>query len=146
MVGSVQDAVPARISPPSRVRMGRLAASPASAARWPAEAGPGSWGSGEAAAIPTRLHGGRRERRCAIVSPRTGPGMERLQAQFDFDASRRQAFWNDLRAVLGGRARTLLSFREVLRLARPEGQFDRGVQDVPLTAIRGSEARVRDFD
>jgi hypothetical protein len=72
--------------------------------------------------------------------------MERLQAQFDFDASRRQAFWNEVRAVLGGRARTLLSFREVLRLARLEGQVDRGVQDVPLAAIRGSEGRVRDFD
>ena len=75
-----------------------------------------------------------------------GLSVERLEAQFDFDASRRQAFWNELRAVLAGRARTLLSFSEVMRLARREGQVARGVEEIPLSQVRGSENRVRDFD
>lgn len=72
--------------------------------------------------------------------------MERLEAQFDFDASRRHAFWNELRAVLRGRARTLLSFNEVIRIAKREAQVERGVQEIPLAQVRGSEGRVRDFD
>jgi hypothetical protein len=69
-----------------------------------------------------------------------------LQPQFDFDASRQHAFWNELRAVLRGRARTLLSFNEVIRVARREGLVDRGTQDIPLDRVKGSEGRARDFD
>lgn len=72
--------------------------------------------------------------------------MERIEAQFDFDASRRHAFWNEVRAVLRGRARTLLSFNEVMRVAKMEGRVERGVQEIPLDRIKGSEGRVRDFD
>jgi uncharacterized ParB-like nuclease family protein len=72
--------------------------------------------------------------------------VERIQAQLDFDASRRHAFWNELLAVLRGRERTLLSFNEVMNVAKLEGQVDRGMQDIPLSQIRGSEGRARDFD
>jgi hypothetical protein len=70
----------------------------------------------------------------------------RLQAQLGFEASRRHAFWNDARAVLTGHARTLLSFNEVMHVARMEGQVERGVQEIPLSRIKGSEGRVKDFD
>jgi uncharacterized ParB-like nuclease family protein len=72
--------------------------------------------------------------------------IDKFQAQLDFDASRRHAFWNEARAVLTGRARTLLSFNEVMHLARIEGQVERGVQEIPLSEIKGSEGRVKDFD
>jgi hypothetical protein len=72
--------------------------------------------------------------------------MDILQPQFDFEASRHHAFWNELRAVLMGRSRTLLSFNEVIRVARREGLVDRGTQDIPLGSIKGSEGRSRDFD
>jgi hypothetical protein len=72
--------------------------------------------------------------------------MDILQPQFDFDASRHHAFWNEVRAVLTGRARTLLSFNEVIRVARREGLVDRGPQDIPVSRIKGSEGRARDFD
>jgi hypothetical protein len=72
--------------------------------------------------------------------------IDTLQAQFDFDASRRHAFWNEARAVLTGHARTLLSFHEVMRVARMEGLVERGVRDIPLSQIKGSEGRSRDFD
>jgi hypothetical protein len=75
-----------------------------------------------------------------------GLSTDRLQAQFGFDASRRHAFWNDARAILTGHARTLLSFNEVMRVARMEGQVERGVHEIPLSQIKGSEGRVKDFD
>jgi hypothetical protein len=71
---------------------------------------------------------------------------DKLQAQFDFDTSRRQAFWNEMRAVLTRRARTLLSFDDVMRVARMEAHVDRGVGEIPLAQIKGSEGRVNDFD
>lgn len=72
--------------------------------------------------------------------------MERLQAQADFDASRRRAFWHEVRAVLSGKSRTLLSFNEVVQAARMTGQIERGMQEIPLNRIRGSEGRSREFD
>jgi uncharacterized ParB-like nuclease family protein len=72
--------------------------------------------------------------------------MERLQAHADFDASRRRAFWHEVRAVMSGRARTLLSFHDVMQAARMTGQVERGVQEIPLSRIKGSEGRSRDFD
>ena len=75
-----------------------------------------------------------------------GLSTDRLNAQFGFDSSRRHAFWADARAVLTGHARTLLSFNEVMRIARMEGQVERGVQEIPLSSIKGSEGRVKDFD
>ena len=69
-----------------------------------------------------------------------------LQGQFEFDARRRQAFWRALGALLRGRSRSLLSYDDVLRAAGREGQVDRGVQDIPLAAVRGSEGRADEFD
>ena len=73
-------------------------------------------------------------------------GISKLQAEFDFDSSRRHAFWNEARAVLTGHARTLLSFHEVMRVARVEGLVERGMQEIPISQIRGSEGRSREFD
>ncbi|MDQ6742177.1 MAG: hypothetical protein M3Z97_04620 [Candidatus Dormibacteraeota bacterium] len=72
--------------------------------------------------------------------------ISRLQAQMDFDTSRRHAFWNEARAVLTGHARTLLSFHEVMRMARMEGLVERGMQEIPVSQIKGSEGRSKDFD
>lgn len=71
---------------------------------------------------------------------------DQVAAQYDFDSSRHQAFWNEVRGLLTRRARTLLSFDEVVRMARMESQVDRGVGDIPMARIKGSEGRVKDFD
>jgi hypothetical protein len=73
-------------------------------------------------------------------------GINVLQAESDFDASRRHAFWNEVRAVLTGHTRTLLSFHEVMHVARMEGLVERGVQEILVSRIRGSEGRSREFD
>ena len=62
-----------------------------------------------------------------------------------FDAARRAAFVEDALAALTGRPADLLPFdavRERLRLRR---LVDRGVQEVPLSRIRGSLGRDREF-
>src|SRR3979409_518622 len=48
--------------------------------------------------------------------------------------------------MLRGDTRPLLSFDEVRRAARLEGQAYRGLKDVPLGDIRGSVGRPTDFD
>lgn len=64
----------------------------------------------------------------------------------EFEAASRSSFLHDLRAILTGRERMLLPLEDVMRAARMDGQVDRGVQEIPLAKIRGSESRSRDFN
>jgi len=72
--------------------------------------------------------------------------MKQIRARTDFETARIQAFLRDAGAVLRGDTRPLLSFDEVRRAARLEGQSDRGLNDVPIADIRGSVGRPNDFD
>jgi len=72
--------------------------------------------------------------------------MKQLRARADFETARIQAFLRDAGAVLHGDTRPLLSFDEVRRAARLEGQSYRGLKDVPIVDIRGSVGRPNDFD
>lgn len=73
-------------------------------------------------------------------------GLLRAEGQYEFDQVSRDAFWREVGAVLTQRDRSLLAFKDVVGAARLEGQVDRGVREIPLTSIRGSENRTRDFD
>jgi hypothetical protein len=72
--------------------------------------------------------------------------MKQLRARTDFETARIQAFLRDAGAVIRGDTRPLLSYDEVRRAARLEGQTDRGVKDIPIADIRGSVGRPNDFD
>src|ERR1700687_4757956 len=72
--------------------------------------------------------------------------MKQLRARADFETARIQAFLRDAGLVLRGDTRPLLSFDEVRRAARLEGQSYRGLKDVPIADIRGSVGRPNDFD
>jgi hypothetical protein len=72
--------------------------------------------------------------------------MKQLRARADFETARMQAFLRDAGLVLRGDTRPLLSFDEVRRAARLEGQSYRGLKDVPIADIRGSVGRPNDFD
>ncbi len=72
--------------------------------------------------------------------------MKQLRARADFETARIQAFLRDAGSVLRGDTRPLLSFDEVRRAARLEGQSYRGLTDVPIADIRGSVGRPNDFD
>jgi len=72
--------------------------------------------------------------------------MKQLKASADFETARIQAFLRDAGATLRGDSRPLLSFDEVRRAARFDGQFYRGLKDIAIADIRGSVGRPNDFD
>jgi hypothetical protein len=72
--------------------------------------------------------------------------MKQIRARTDFETARIQAFLRDAGAVIRGDTRPLLSFDEVRRAARLEGQSYSGLKDVPIADIRGSVGRPNDFD
>src|SRR5438132_12489861 len=72
--------------------------------------------------------------------------MKQLKARADFETARIQACLRDAGSVMRADTRSLLSFDEVRRAARLEGQSYRGLKDVPIADIRGSVGRPNDFD
>jgi hypothetical protein len=72
--------------------------------------------------------------------------MKQMKARADFETARIQAFLRDAGSVIRGDPRPLLSFDEVRRAARLEGQSYRGLKDIPIADIRGSVGRPNDFD
>ena len=72
--------------------------------------------------------------------------MKELRARADFETARLQAFLRDTGLVLRRDAKPLLSFDDVRRAARLEGQSYGGLKDIPIADIRGSVGRPMDFD
>ena len=72
--------------------------------------------------------------------------MKELRARADFETARLQAFLRDTGLVLRRDAKPLLSFDDVRRAARLEGQSYGGLKDIPIADIRGSVGRPLDFD
>src|SRR5207253_3214182 len=68
------------------------------------------------------------------------------EASADFERARRKAFLNDLSAIYRRRPNLLLSFEDVQRAFSIQGQYSRGVQQVPVSSIVGSVGRYNDFD
>jgi hypothetical protein len=68
------------------------------------------------------------------------------QVIHDFERARHRAFLNDLRAVFRRQSNDLIPYHEIRRRVRPEGETYRGLQEVPINQIVGSEDRFRDFD
>ena len=71
------------------------------------------------------------------------PGLHK--AIDDFRLARRQAVLEQILARLTGRPADLLSYNEVRRLLKAEGQIERGLEEIPLDAIVGSVGRYNDF-
>src|SRR5438128_6575870 len=90
--------------------------------------------------------GNPRDQRRRTSGDRDRDPMKQLRARADFETARIQAFLRDAGSVLRGDTRPLLSFDEVRRAARLEGQSYRGLTDVPIADIRGSVGRPNDFD
>ena len=67
-------------------------------------------------------------------------------ARNDFERARRKAFMEEIKAFLGRRPNTLMSFEEVQRALPIQGQIYRGIKQVPVADIMGSVDRYHDFD
>jgi len=63
----------------------------------------------------------------------------------DFRRARQRASLQQAVARLTGRSVELLSYDEVARRLKPVGRAERGLQEIPLEAIRGSVGRPNDF-
>ena len=72
--------------------------------------------------------------------------MKQLRGRADFETARLQAFLRDAGLVLRRGAKPLLTFDDVRRAARLEGQSYGGLKDIPIADIRGSVGRPNDFD
>ncbi len=68
------------------------------------------------------------------------------QAREDFARARRKAFFQSIGALLARRPRDLVPLEEVRARLNIRGSAYRGLQQVPLTKIVGSEGRYSDFD
>jgi len=68
------------------------------------------------------------------------------QVKTDFDRARQKAFFNELLSFFNRRSNELLSFHDVRKRFKPEGESYRGMQEVPVRKIIGSFDRFRDFD
>lgn len=70
-----------------------------------------------------------------------------VQGELEFEEERQQALRQDLTAVVMRRPRTALPLEEVIEAAGIAGEaVDRGVQEIPLSQIKGTESRAPDFD
>ncbi len=69
-----------------------------------------------------------------------------VDGRLEFDEELRQARRGDLTGVLTGRPRTPPVLTDVVEAAGAGGQIDRGVRDIPLEQVRGSETPTVDFD
>ncbi len=68
------------------------------------------------------------------------------RAALDFSRARLKGFLNQIRAMVSGRPRQLLSYEQVKASLHVGGPIDRGVEDVRVDAIIGSLNRYHDFD
>jgi hypothetical protein len=68
------------------------------------------------------------------------------QVRSDFERARTKAFFNELFSHFNRRPNDLISFHDVRKRFKPEGESYRGMQEVPVRQIIGSFDRFRDFD
>lgn len=67
-------------------------------------------------------------------------------ANADFDRARNKQIVNDWVSIARRRENRLVPLQEITRRLRPEGEFYRGMQEVPISKIVGSSDRWADFD
>jgi hypothetical protein len=71
--------------------------------------------------------------------------MSMIEGRSKFQGMRMRAFWQEMFALLRGKPAELLSFDDIRARLRLREESYRGLQDVPLSQIKGSVGRYRDF-
>tara|TARA_B100000614_G_scaffold257005_1_gene276565 strand:- start:509 stop:1405 length:897 start_codon:yes stop_codon:yes gene_type:complete len=72
--------------------------------------------------------------------------MYESEARDDFNRARKSAFFSQLFGLFAPEKQELLSLQEVKEVLKPRGETYRGMQEVPIERIVGSEGRYRDFN
>jgi hypothetical protein len=69
-----------------------------------------------------------------------------LEATRAFEAALKKNFWHSLTSRLTGTRRSLLDYGETLEKVPFEGQYDAGIQSIPVDHIVGTLGKGHDFD
>jgi uncharacterized ParB-like nuclease family protein len=69
----------------------------------------------------------------------------KAEAHRDWERARQAAFFENLRNLFSDKSANLLSFEEVRKNLRLSRKDYKGIQEIPLSQIRGSVGRYRDF-
>ncbi|GHU59749.1 hypothetical protein FACS189444_5620 [Spirochaetia bacterium] len=72
--------------------------------------------------------------------------LEKMQAAEDFDRARSKAFLYHIQHFMDPDKNKLMSFNDVKEILKPKSETYRGMQQVPINLIVGSEGRYRDFN
>ena len=72
--------------------------------------------------------------------------MVEAQTNEDFSRAHNKALFNEIQHFLNPEEATLISFSDIKRLLKPQGEVYKGMQVVAVNQIVGSEGRYRDFD
>jgi hypothetical protein len=75
----------------------------------------------------------------------TNPSVRRI-ARSDFEAAKKQGFWQVLIRWFNGSSNELLPFDEVRKRIPMQGQHYLGLKEIPIDQIIGSVGRYHDFD
>ncbi|RPJ45705.1 MAG: DUF4032 domain-containing protein [Chloroflexi bacterium] len=67
------------------------------------------------------------------------------EARSGFEAAMQKNFWQGVASLVSGRRNQLISFEQIIEGVPFEGQYDAGVQDIPVDRIMGSMGRNQDF-
>ena len=73
-------------------------------------------------------------------------GLEYQQAAQDFNRARNRAILSRIQHFMNVDKDNLLSFNDVKEILKPKNEVYRGMQEVPIRKIVGSEGRYRDFN
>ncbi|MBI9105345.1 MAG: transcriptional regulator [Spirochaetales bacterium] len=63
----------------------------------------------------------------------------------EFNSARIKALWDGVFSILNPEKKEMLSFHDIKSLIKPQAEFYKGIQTVPLDRIIGSEGRYNDF-
>ena len=74
------------------------------------------------------------------------PGTDYQQASQDFNRARNREFLSRLQHFMKAGRNNLLSLNDVREILKPRSEVYRGMQQVPMVKIVGSEGRYRDFN
>ena len=69
-----------------------------------------------------------------------------VQTDDDFSKAHNKALFNEIQHFLSPDEATLISFSDIKKLLKPQGEVYKGMQVVPIEKIVGSEGRYHDFD
>lgn len=68
------------------------------------------------------------------------------QTDDDFSKAHNKALFNEIQHFLNPDEATLISFSDIKKLLKPQGEVYKGMQVIPVDKIVGSEGRYHDFD